>query len=77
MGRGLNVLVAGREHWRRGSCVIIDASQPHLAWGSMGLAAEPGGLLHIHVRTPGASSLAAVICIIENKVKVFMCPLSL
>ena len=61
-GAGFWPLVEG--HWRRGSCVIIDASQPHLALG-LGIhraSGIPRGAyyLHIHVRTPDVSILSTV-----------------
>ncbi len=44
------------EGWRRGGCVIVDASQPHLAWGSMGLAAEPARTItHVYAYLESAS----------------------
>ena len=55
VGMGRCFDVSGREYWRRGSCVINVASQPHLAWGSIGLAAKPAALLHIHTRTTSLS----------------------
>jgi len=42
------------DHWRRGSCVIIDASQPHLALGLgiHGASGIPRGACYMYLHVP-------------------------